>query len=285
MKLTARFHTGNDRIRRIISTYTTSVDIELQQRAVEYTSLFSQDNLRPALLEKMPVREHDDSMDRYSDHEGASDEDRPQGNHEHPQRTVRDKSLSPPTAHVPAPTSYAGDLLDLLGGGSVSTPYAPASHPPPALGGDIMDLLGGPGPSTPSHVPSSNGLMDFLGDATPAQSAPAAAIGYDKNGLRLTFSVEKTPANPALAQVTVVMTNSSPFPVSGVMFQAAVPKTIKIQVGAASGTDLPPSNQGSITQLLRIANPQNHPLRFRIKFCYTVNGQQVQDQDVVGPFN
>lgn len=34
-----------------------SMEVEIQQRAVEYSNLFSYENIRPAVLERMPVPE------------------------------------------------------------------------------------------------------------------------------------------------------------------------------------------------------------------------------------
>eukprot|EP00123_Amoebidium_parasiticum_P012218 comp21200_c0_seq1/m.28801 comp21200_c0_seq1/g.28801 ORF comp21200_c0_seq1/g.28801 comp21200_c0_seq1/m.28801 type:complete len:832 (-) comp21200_c0_seq1:376-2871(-) len=300
MKLTSRFRTGTDRIRKIIGTYTTSVDVELQQRAVEFSSLFDLDSLRPALLEKMPVREPEEELEKYSDEEGASDEERNGRDTRDNRDSRRQSSASPPprrssrpsaSASVPppqtsAPSNQVADLLDLLGGGD-SVPSGPSSSaPPPAMGGDIMDLLGGLGGGTPAPAPvssmSGGGVFDMLGGgSSPAGAAPGGVIGYDKNGVRLSFGIEKNPANPTQAQVTVTTTNSSPAPVTGYVMQAAVPKTIKMQLMAASGSDLAPG--GKIAQVIRVANPQNHPLRIRIKVSYVAGGMQVQDTAEVGP--
>uniref|UniRef100_A0A8C5BHH6 AP-1 complex subunit gamma n=1 Tax=Gadus morhua TaxID=8049 RepID=A0A8C5BHH6_GADMO len=62
MKLTSPRQRGEGgRIRSIVSIYGSCMDVELQQRAVEYNALFKKyDHMRAAVLEKMPV------MDRSS---------------------------------------------------------------------------------------------------------------------------------------------------------------------------------------------------------------------------
>ena len=57
MKLSARFTDRNtiQRIKNILHRYRTSIEVELQQRAVEYTNLFSYDEIRRAALERMPI--------------------------------------------------------------------------------------------------------------------------------------------------------------------------------------------------------------------------------------
>uniref|UniRef100_A0A8C7L6H4 Adaptor related protein complex 1 subunit gamma 1 n=1 Tax=Oncorhynchus kisutch TaxID=8019 RepID=A0A8C7L6H4_ONCKI len=57
MKLSTRFSSIN-RIKKVVSIYGSSIDVELQQRAVEYNALFKKyDHMRPALLERMPIME------------------------------------------------------------------------------------------------------------------------------------------------------------------------------------------------------------------------------------
>ena len=59
MKLSARFNdtTVLHRIQGLLQKFTSSMEVEIQQRAVEYSNLFSYDNIRPAVLERMPVPE------------------------------------------------------------------------------------------------------------------------------------------------------------------------------------------------------------------------------------
>jgi len=55
MKLSTRFPHLADEIRSIVSTHSTSHNMEVQQRSVEYSALFTKhDNLRPGVLEPMP---------------------------------------------------------------------------------------------------------------------------------------------------------------------------------------------------------------------------------------
>uniref|UniRef100_A0A673XPY9 AP-1 complex subunit gamma n=1 Tax=Salmo trutta TaxID=8032 RepID=A0A673XPY9_SALTR len=56
MKLSTRITHNVDRIRSIVSIYGSCIDVELQQRAVEYNALFKKyDHMRAAVLERMPV--------------------------------------------------------------------------------------------------------------------------------------------------------------------------------------------------------------------------------------
>lgn len=58
MKLSSRFQAGNDKIRQIVDTFGSHLNIELQQRGVEFSQLFRKyEHLRPGLLERMPPME------------------------------------------------------------------------------------------------------------------------------------------------------------------------------------------------------------------------------------
>ena len=51
-----------------------------------------------------------------------------------------------------------------------------------------------------------------------------------------------------------------------------------------SGDLVPPNNTGVITQIIKVANPQNANLRMRYKLSYTVNGAAINDQGEVSGF-
>uniref|UniRef100_A0A672R937 AP-1 complex subunit gamma n=1 Tax=Sinocyclocheilus grahami TaxID=75366 RepID=A0A672R937_SINGR len=58
MKLSTRITDNVDRIRSIVSIYGSCIDLELQQRAVEYNALFKKyDHMRAAVLERMPIKD------------------------------------------------------------------------------------------------------------------------------------------------------------------------------------------------------------------------------------
>lgn len=59
-KISARSTTSTneqDRIAEILAKYTSALELELQQRAVEFASLFSLGDLREGVLERMPPPE------------------------------------------------------------------------------------------------------------------------------------------------------------------------------------------------------------------------------------
>lgn len=107
------------------------MDLELQQRAVEYNTIFRKyDHMRAAVLEKMPLAER-----------GG-----PRANEE-----AKESKEVRPSEATPVPTepqaSQLLDLLDLLDGpcGAAQHPLAPDPSPGSALG-HLLDLPWAPPP-------------------------------------------------------------------------------------------------------------------------------------------
>uniref|UniRef100_A0A8C1DTW9 AP-1 complex subunit gamma n=1 Tax=Cyprinus carpio carpio TaxID=630221 RepID=A0A8C1DTW9_CYPCA len=283
MKLSTRFSSVN-RIKKVVSIYGSSIDVELQQRAVEYNALFKKyDHMRPALLERMPIMEKTATN-------GPTDIAQTNGETD---STILD------TKHLPSitqPASQANDLLDLLGGNDV-VPVIQTTVPtkPASAGGELLDLLGdlsltgGPTPTPAPSVPMSQPpfLLDGL-SSQPIFNDIAAGIppmtAYNKNGLKIEFTFERSNPSPNIAVITIHATNSTEADMTEFVFQAAVPKTFQLQLLSPSSNVVPALNQGSVTQVIRVLNPQKQQLRMRIKLTYTHKGSPVQDLAEVNNF-
>ena len=74
-------------------------------------------------------------------------------------------------------------------------------------------------------------LADLLGGASAAPAAPAGVVGYNKNGVVITFAPQRDPSNPTLVNVTCVFQNGSPALLTNFVFQAAVPKVCGAREG------------------------------------------------------
>uniref|UniRef100_A0A8C2GUU0 AP-1 complex subunit gamma n=1 Tax=Cyprinus carpio TaxID=7962 RepID=A0A8C2GUU0_CYPCA len=272
MKLSTRFSSLN-RIKKVVSIYGSSIDVELQQRAVEYNALFKKyDHMRPALLERMPIMEKTATN-------GPSEIVQTNGETD---STILD------TKHLPSitqPASQANDLLDLLGGNDV-VPIIQTTVPtkPASAGGELLDLLGD---LSLTGQPAPPFLLDGL-TSQPLFNDIAAVIppmtAYNKNGLIIEFTFERSNPNPNIAVITIHATNSTEADMTEFVFQAAVPKTFQLQLLSPSSNVVPAFNQGSVTQVIRVLNPQKQQLRMRIKLTYTHKGSPVQDLAEVNNF-
>jgi AP-1 complex subunit gamma-1 len=261
MKLTTRLSdpTQVERIHRILRSNQTNLDIEIQQRAVEYGNLFSYGQIMKGVLEKMPppeIREEQRVLGEAPKRQAASKKQKKPS-----QITEQDllglvgsdESTAPA---VNGSQNNADLLMDILGGASAPTSQSP---PPQKSNVDaIMSLFGSPNSSSPglaaaSHQSASADLLSGLaGASVPAQSStspapPTAHEAYNRNGLQVTFQLQR---NSQAIQAIVRFYNTGTSGLSSVSLQAAVPKTQKLQLQSISSTDIAPGAEA--TQMLRV---------------------------------
>ncbi|KAA6408036.1 MAG: AP-1 complex subunit gamma-1 [Lasallia pustulata] len=301
MKLTTRLNDPAqvDRIRRLLSSRTADLNIEIQQRAVEYGNMFGYDEIRRGVLEKMPAPE-------------IREEQRVLG-----EATPKQKKAAARKSIKPNRTTEA-DLLDLIGGSDI-----PAADLSATINGSqnnaslLEDILGGgdsisSAPAQPSRS-NADSIMDLFSPTpnisngytsqpplqssaqsaslfdglsaqppqmptqSPSNSVPHEA--YNKDELKLTLQVQRS---AGVAQVVARFRNTSNFDrFSGVGLQAAVPKSQKLQLNAVSKAELSAGDEA--TQQMRItavtgALPAK--LRLRLKVSYSRDGMGAVTEQV-----
>jgi AP-1 complex subunit gamma-1 len=261
MKLTTRFSDDAqiERVRRLLQSHQTSLDVEVQQRAVEYSNLFSFDQIRRGVLEKMPAPQ-------------IKEESRvlgPAGTKKSKTANRKSKIVKPteqdlldlmdgPASTPPAnggPSTNNSDLLaDILGGGPSSPPPSSSSPPPQQSNmANIMDLFGsGANSSSPAPPASASPGLDIVGGGSapaPAASGPVGHSCYDGNGLNVTIQTQRN--NEGTIQAVARFQNNSGSPLSNVGLQAAVPKSQKLQLQSISTSDLAAGTEA--TQVMRVS--------------------------------
>ncbi|OTA52062.1 Adaptor protein complex AP-1 gamma subunit [Hypoxylon sp. EC38] len=277
-----------ERIKRLLQFHQTSLDVEVQQRAVEYGNLFSYDDIRRGVLEKMPPPQIKEESRVLGE---ATKKAKKAANRRSKliAKPATDQDLldlmgdtTTTTAPLASPTNGSQsntDLLaDILGGNTISSPTA-ASPPPQASNtASIMDLFSQG--SAPSPAPASSGLDPLSGFSSPPPQQPAAAPlpsglpCYNANGLNVTLQLQRN-AEGAV-QVLSRFRNSSGAQLSNVGLQAAVPKSQKLQLMSISNSDIAPG--GEATQLMRITGSKG-PLRLMLRIGYShPSAGQVMDQ-------
>ncbi|KAI9843334.1 MAG: clathrin associated protein complex large subunit [Sclerophora amabilis] len=177
MKLTTRLSSAAeiDRVRRLLQNRSASLDIEIQQRSVEYGNLFGYDQIRRGVLEKMPPPE-------------IQEEQRVLG--EATPSAKRKTAIAGKNKKGLTKASEQDMLLDLMGGGS----DVPAADLSSTINGSqnnadlLADILGGgnsissPPPQTTSPPPfgqqqqqqqqASNSIMDLFDSGATSTSSP-----------------------------------------------------------------------------------------------------------------
>ncbi|CAJ0908682.1 10286_t:CDS:10 [Entrophospora sp. SA101] len=255
MKLTSRFTNSSviQTIKSIIERYKSSIEVEIQQRSVEYTNLFDFDNIRSAVLERMPVPDYkEESSTSRPVYDIISDENNGSGS-----------------------GTNSGDILldfesEVVDSGSNKQTTMPSTSQ-----------------NTADEVIRQILLRNLLNQRyhafiTTELGGPDPYVAYNKNGFKITLKPSKNIDNPNLLDILVTFLNvgvgSS---VQNLLFQAAVPKTQKLQMQPPSATTIIPGS--SATQLIRVMNPAKTNVRLRLRIVYqTSAGSKV---DEIAEFN
>lgn len=294
IKLSTRFHGTNSQllIRRLISLYSTSINVELQQRATEYGALFKiPDSIRVGLLERMPILEKSASSAALSNGDSritGQEEDEVMSS------VVNNGRPTMPSMHQ---VQESQNILDLIGSEPGLSPVIRQTMPNKVPKGDIIDLLGDLDLSPPSMNSGGVNISDSLSSGLPSQLANSAfhpsnnvnssspmLTAFEKNGIKVVFKLDHDASDPTLMNITLSATNSSPITLQDFVFQAAVPKTFQLQLLSPSDSVLPAYNGGAITQLIKVNNPSRQALRMRIRLNYVANGSPVVEQAEINNF-
>jgi AP-1 complex subunit gamma-1 len=270
-----------DRIAELLAKYTTSPELELQQRAVEFASLFALGELREGVLERMPPPELKATVmgvgkfavcvELQSIITSIVSENKPVGSTQSKDvcsfskrllhsaylaflsqaDLLGDEVVSTPINGQPTVAQNNEDLLrDIFG--SSTTPSAPGVSSPPlqtprTTVDDILGLFDVTSTTNPTtlHVPPASappGSAFSLPQSqtqpqppapTPAPAPPSAALvaprltaytAYNKNELKITLTPQTSTARPGIVMILARFQVTGTSPVTGLSFQAAVPK-------------------------------------------------------------
>ena len=211
-----------------IDAFGSHLDVDLQQRGVEFGQLFrSQQSMRPQLLEPMPPMERDKTL-ATPETPSATALVKENGVQEAPQEErnpILDllglddgggtSLLSQPSGVTSTSSTSALDDILGLNLGESSAPSLPAT---PAQGGmSLLDI------SAPSTAPTTNGGgldnllngLDTNSIVTPAEVPPLTA--YEKHGLRVVFTFPTV--NPTATTITLLAHNLTNGPIQDFVFQ------------------------------------------------------------------
>jgi len=260
MKLTTRFSDPAqiDRVRRILQSHSASLDVEVQQRAVEYGNLFGHNEIRKGVLEKMPPPQIKEESRVFG--EATKKSTKASSRKTKTVKPAAEEDLlfdlmgdggAPPDLGAPSGSQNNADLLaDILGESSGPT----TSRPQQSNASAIMDLFGTNTPSQPTAYASQPSNDPFSGMSSPPPQQPAPTSipthpCYDKNDLNIQLQLQRN-AEGTIQVMARFKNNSMHQPLSNVSLQAAVPKTQKLQLNAMSNQELSPG--GDATQTMRI---------------------------------
>ncbi|KAI3619637.1 ap-1 complex subunit gamma-1 [Moniliophthora roreri] len=283
-----------DRIAEVLHQYTATPELELQQRAVEFASLFNLGELRAGVLERMPPPELKATVT------GVVSENKPVGSSSGGDLIGLDDSISTSSANglatqgsqdllneifstttpstssggggaAPAPKSQQSTIDDILGLFGTPSNTAPASAPPP------------PGFNSASSPPPTDPVSAFSlpQSKSPAPQVPTAPkltpyTAYEKNNLKITLTPQTSAAKPGVVMILARFQVTGSSAATGLQFQAAVPKSQQLQMLPMSNPNINPGS--TETQQMRVVAPVGSNVRLRLRIQYAMNGQPVSDQ-------
>ncbi|KAM0755858.1 AP-1 complex subunit gamma-1 [Meredithblackwellia eburnea MCA 4105] len=307
-KLATRFSDPSQltRIRGILHKFDNSIELELQQRAIEFGQLLALDGIKGGVLERMPPPELKPTV------MGTASEKKPVGSLRRDKDALLDLMGDEGGAVAPSPTVPQGqttqDLLaDIFGTNdemptaSATPAAAAAAAPAKSSVNDILGLFDStsispqaaapgytspPAARSPPPTSSSNPMGDLFSAVSstpsvatppPQPAGPQEIEAYNQKGLRITLTGVRDSTNPLVANILAKFTATAGSPASGVSFQAAVPKAQRLQMMAMSKTDVAPG--ATETQQLRVMVPAPGSLvRLRLRIAFSAAGNAVQDQ-------
>ncbi|CAD5208904.1 unnamed protein product [Bursaphelenchus xylophilus] len=274
-KLSTRFTSQTERIGGLIRRFVAHMNLELQQRAVEFSSLIPKAELRNGLLERMPVIKHN-TLNAAA---APIEDDVIKSNEEDNLLDVGGSSAAPQN-------TVFNELLDLMGNGdSGSTPVPATSQK--AAGGGLEELFGlgingssstsqTSAPVSQASIPGGNDFADLFGGSSTTQPAvepsKPAEIVVNKSGFEVQMVVENGFASgPAVIRFEIV--NNNPVPVENFNLQAAVTRQFQIELLPSSGSRLEADGMSTTTQLAKITKlAENRVPKLRLKLNYSLNG-------------
>ncbi|KAG0142358.1 hypothetical protein CROQUDRAFT_82277 [Cronartium quercuum f. sp. fusiforme G11] len=269
-------------ITNIFARYTSSAELEIQQRAVEFSQLLGMGEMKIGVLERMPPPELKASV------MGTVSEKRAVGSTRADKDSLVDlmgdelgTSSSAhhgnDTAPAAATAQTTQDLLaDIFGGGSATEPTTTTTTAPKSSVNDILGLFNSPSSPTPSQPIDS--LFDHIGGTVVEKPPkPQSFVAYDRHGLRVSFVPSKDPNAANVLNITAQFVATGLESIRNVNFQAAVPKTQRLQMLSISNADVAPGMME--TQQLRIMYPPGAAIRLRIRIAFgSDSGESWQDQ-------
>ncbi|XP_062035832.1 ADP-ribosylation factor-binding protein GGA2 [Lepus europaeus] len=203
-----------------------------------------------------------------------------------------------PTGGGARSPSADGNLLDLLSGQPAPAPgprsYVPQKSIPKEVPAGTKSSPGwsweaGPLAASPSSQNTPLAQVFVPLEAVKPSSLPPLIV-YDRNGFRilLHFSQTGAPGHPEVQVLLLTMMSTATQPVWDIMFQVAVPKSMRVKLQPASSSKLPAFSPlmppAVISQMLLLDNPHKEPIRLRYKLTFNQGGQPFSEVGEVKDF-
>ncbi|CAF0873299.1 unnamed protein product [Rotaria sordida] len=271
MKLSTRFPSCSDQIQSVMTVYACNMNLELQTRAVEYTSLFTKHNsIRSSIVERMPVLMNNQPSTTNNEEQTYEQEDSSSitGINSHITSDIKNEPVEdlfkildePSSTNTGNEFNTENNLFDLLNSNNQQS----ISVPNP-----LDDIFGN------DLLKNQSIIINGKTSSIPSMTA------IDKNGLRIIFQFER---QDNILFIHLHATNSTKIPITNFVFKAAVPKTFNLELLPPTSTIIPSNNSGDLRQTIKILNSNKDKLRMRIKLNYLYNNSSISDEAELNTF-
>ena len=202
-----------------------------------------------------------------------------------PSMPVQQFTAPQPDMFAPAPPPPAPQAA--FGGGPMGTfpPSSSSSSLPPFQ------------PSYPTTAPfNPPPPADVYGQLPSSSTSPPPVVlgsplrvkftAFSEDGLSIDFEcVKSDPNDSTRTDVTASFRNETNLEMSGLAFQAAVPKYLSLELSPPTSTVLAPASN-AVTQLMKISNSQlgSKKIMLKLRISYVVNGQRIEKTPTANNF-
>jgi len=172
--------------------------------------------------------------------------------------------------NISSTTNASNSINDLLDGLSSPTSMIPPTN------SNMLDKLNNPVESlsnaTNNSLNALPGMFSTMPNKVDINNIPSLTV-YNEKGVKIVFSFAK-PGGVGNIDINSTATCDPSMAITEFGIQAAVPKSMQLQLEPPSGTNLPPA----IT-LLKIKNPNNVTLKMKLKLSFlSGNDEKIEEQ-------
>ncbi|ESP03919.1 hypothetical protein LOTGIDRAFT_230220 [Lottia gigantea] len=183
-------------------------------------------------------------------------------------------SLPKPSPVLTTHSSPQTSLLDL----SNPVPLPTVASPAPVTTNGLLNS-----PSKTTEILPLTDITVPLESVKPGDHQPVSVL--DKNNVKILLHIGKDRPRPDVTVMVVSTISTSPHQITNFVFQAAVPKIMKVKLQPPSANTLPAYNPilppTAITQVMLLANPRKEKVRLKFKVMYSMNDENVTEMGEV----
>ncbi|XP_049850739.1 AP-1 complex subunit gamma-like [Schistocerca gregaria] len=264
-----------DQARKIFASCLGHLDLDIQQRSVEYKSILNYRNLWKSVFAPISCEKIKSIMDS-----------------EFPNSALFNLNTSSPQ---PEQSTNIIDALNVLDQGPSNKGLNPFDSKSTSGTIDLLSLFAPPPESKPyltkgtsmmaapepSHYYQSSPNLSASNSASPINQPPTYApvhVFTSPENLDLVLEISKpTPNDLQYTLLTAIFKNFGFYPITDFDLKVAVPKYLRLQMLHASSKNLLPNGTDSIQQQIKIVNTMHNemPIVLKLRLEYKINGNPI----------